>query len=288
MRSWPNVAGRRAGILPDMSSERASGAGRLARLGRKARAADGHEPTVRALHALRRRAPGRDQFGTAVPADARTSDRLAGLIAQVSTDQPSVTREVGLGAVQLWQAAGRVRGSRAGANAEVTIVFTDLVGFSDWALMAGDDQVLRLLRDVGKASERVITRHGGSVVKSLGDGLMAVFVDTRSAVEAAHEACTAVSATTLDGYRPQLRVGLHRGYPRKVRDDYLGVDVNIASRVADAASGGEVLLSGPALDGLDIEHYTVRRRRRFRAKGTPKDLDVYSVVPRYSAGDAAR
>ena len=271
-----------------MSSERAAGAGRLARFGRKVRAADGHEPTVRVLHALRRRAPGSDQFSAAVPTDARTSDRLAGLIAQVATDQPSITREVGLGAVQLWQAARRARGARGGSDAEVTIVFTDLVGFSSWALKAGDEQVLRLLRQVGNASERVIARHGGRVVKSLGDGMLAVFVDTRSAVEAAHEACTAVSAVTLDGYRPQLRVGLHRGYPRKVRDDYLGVDVNIAARVADAASGGEVLLSGPAVDDVDTERYTLRRRRRFRAKGAPKDLDVYSIVPRYSSGDAAR
>lgn len=243
---------------------------------------------MRVLRALRRRAGGNDQFGASVPTGARTSDRLAGLIAQVATDQPSIAREVGLGAVQMWQTARRARGARAGSHAEVTIVFTDLVDFSSWALRAGDEQVLRLLREVGKTSERVIARHGGKVVKSLGDGMMAVFVDTPAAVAAAHEACTAVSAVTLEDYRPQLRVGLHRGCPRRIRDDYLGVDVNIAARVADAASGGEVLLSGPSVDGLDTERYSLRRRRRFRAKGAPKDLEVYSVVPRYSAGESAR
>lgn len=65
---------------------------------------------------------------------------------------------------------------------------------------------------------------------------MAVFVDGADAIEAAHEACVAVSAITVDGYRPALRAGLHTGKPRE-GDDYLGVDVNIAARVADAAAG---------------------------------------------------
>jgi class 3 adenylate cyclase len=180
----------------------------------------------------------------------------------------------------VWQALTRSRGIGRN-NAAVTILFTDLVGFSDWALKVGDDHVLRLLRDVGRVSETAIARHGGSVVKSLGDGLMAVFASPAPAIEAAHEACTAVSAITLDGYRPQLRTGLHSGHPRKVGRDYIGVDVNVAARVAGAAAGGEVLVSGPALADVDAELYTVRRRRGFRAKGTPADLKVYSVVPRY-------
>jgi class 3 adenylate cyclase len=64
------------------------------------------------------------------------------------------------------------------------------------------------------------------------------------------------------------------------------VDVNVAARVAAAAGGGEVLVSGPALANVDTDRYTVRRRRGFRAKGTPSDLEVYSVVPRYGEDPA--
>jgi class 3 adenylate cyclase len=77
-----------------------------------------------------------------------------------------------------------------------------------------------------------------------------------------------------------LRAGLHTGEPRHVGDDYLGVDVNIAARVADAASGGEVLATEATLAATDQSKY-IKRRRRFRAKGTPKDLVVYEVLPRY-------
>jgi adenylate cyclase len=244
------------------------------------RRTDRNQGVLKAVSTLRRIAPGGSQPSEAGPSGDRASDRIARLITEVSSDQPSATRELGLAGIQVWQALTRSRGIGRN-NAAVTILFTDLVGFSDWALKVGDDHVLRLLRDVGRVSETAIARHGGSVVKSLGDGLMAVFAYPAPAIEAAHEACTAVSAITLDGYRPQLRTGLHSGHPRKVGRDYIGVDVNVAARVAGAAAGGEVLVSGPALADVDAELYTVRRRRGFRAKGTPADLKVYSVVPRY-------
>ncbi|MDT7591755.1 MAG: hypothetical protein QOH45_1286 [Pseudonocardiales bacterium] len=244
------------------------------------RRTDRNQGVLKAVGTLRRIAPGGSQLSEAGPSGDRASDRIARLITEVSSDQPSATRELGLAGIQVWQALTRSRGIGRN-NAAVTILFTDLVGFSDWALKVGDDHVLRLLRDVGRVSETAIARHGGSVVKSLGDGLMAVFAYPAPAIEAAHEACTAVSAITLDGYRPQLRTGLHSGHPRKVGRDYIGVDVNVAARVAGAAAGGEVLVSGPALADVDAELYTVRRRRGFRAKGTPADLKVYSVVPRY-------
>lgn len=210
----------------------------------------------------------------------RRSDRVAELITSSRPDQPSVLRELGLGAVAMWQALVSRRPSRTDQPIPATILFTDLVGFSTWALAAGDDQVLKLLAQVNTATESVVTARGGSIVKHLGDGTMAVFVDGTEAIEAAYEAICAVSALTVDGYRPQLRAGLHTGAPRAVGDDFLGVDVNIAARVADAAGAGELLVSDATLAAADPGRYH-RRRRRFKAKGVPRDLEVFAVVPRY-------
>ena len=44
---------------------------------------------------------------------------------------------------------------------------------------------------------------------------------------------------------------MHVGSPRRLGDDYLGVDVNVAARVAEEASGDEFLVSGDALEALD-------------------------------------
>lgn len=241
--------------------------------------ADGSDGMVRAARAARRRAPGARP--DVDPDRLRHSERVARLIEQARGERPSAVRELALAAVESWQAlvTRRMNGEPA-PGGPVTILFTDLVGFSTWALNAGDDAVLDLLRQVNESSEEIITRRGGTVTKYLGDGLMAVFRDGAVAIEAAHEVGVAVSAITIDDYRPALRAGLHTGEPRQVGDDFLGVDVNIAARVADAASAGEVLATEATLSATDETKY-IKRRRRFRAKGTPRDLIVFAVLPRY-------
>ncbi|MCX6470393.1 MAG: adenylate/guanylate cyclase domain-containing protein [Corynebacteriales bacterium] len=238
------------------------------------------DSVVRAARTARQVAPGDLPILEVSSNPTRRSDRIARLIGEAGAEEPSALKELGLTAVQLWQAIGARRAPTEAPSEFVTILFTDLVGFSTWALAAGDDRVLTLLRQVNAATEEVVTRRNGRVVKSLGDGTMAVFVDGADAIEAAHEACVAVSAITVDGYRPALRAGLHTGKPRREGDDYLGVDVNIAARVADAAAGGEVLATSSTLDATRADKY-IMRRRRFRAKGAPRDLIVYAVVPRY-------
>lgn len=141
---------------------------------------------------------------------------------------------------------------------------------------------LELLRQVGDTVEPAIRAHDGQIVKRLGDGHMAVFTHAADAVHAACEAGEGLEGIEVAGYRPRLRGGVHLGRPRKLGGDYLGIDVNIAARVAAAASDGEVLVSEPVRAQLDESEFDLRRRRRFRAKGAPKDLQVHSVARRAS------
>jgi adenylate cyclase len=160
---------------------------------------------------------------------------------------------------------------------EATILFTDLVGFSDWVLSAGDEAALELLRAVAGVVEPAITRGRGHLVKRLGDGHMAVFGSGRNGVDSALAIQEGIGALDVDGYRPRLRAGLHLGRPRRLGGDYLGTDVNIAARVGEAAGPGEVLVSDVLLGAIDTEGLKVKRRRGFRAKGAPRDLEVFSV-----------
>ncbi len=228
----------------------------------------------RAARLARELLPGDHELGDPLStAGDKPSHLLARTVAETSPRRPLV-RELGLGALQVWQALSEAQGRGRGDEA-VAILFTDLVGFSDWALGAGDDAVLELLRRVGREGEAAIGDRDGTVVKRMGDGLMAVFGDAGSAVAAAHEACLRVGALEVRGYRPTMRAGVHFGRPRKLGGDYLGVDVNIASRVAAAAAAGEVLVSGAVADRIDGEQFALRKRRRFRAKGAPRELEVY-------------
>ena len=137
---------------------------------------------------------------------------------------------------------------------------------------------MALLREVGSAIEPEICSRGGEIVKRLGDGLMAVFEDPGQAIEAAHAAARALERVDIDGHSPRLRAGVHTGRPRRLGGDYFGVDVNVAARVASAAGPGQVLVSQAARERLDDAELRLRRRWRFKAKGAPKDLEVYAAA----------
>jgi adenylate cyclase len=210
-------------------------------------------------------------------ARGRPSDLAAQQLVELRGDTPGVLGELGLTALQAWQRLAESQ-DRGRGKVDVAILFTDLVGFSSWALEAGDESALRLLREVAAAIEPPVTERRGEVVKRLGDGMMAAFWDAPSATAAAFEARERIAAVEVGGFRPQLRTGIHLGRPRKVGGDYLGVDVNIAARLCDAANPDEVLVSDRVLLQLDPNRVS-SKNRRFRAKGAPKDLAAYAVAP---------
>jgi adenylate cyclase len=238
---------------------------------------DGRDGVVRAAQALRSRLPGDHAYGDPLSvAGDEPPQLIAQRLAAASDRRPSAVRELGFGALQLWQALSEAQG-RGRGDEPLAILFTDLVGFSDWALEAGDDAALELLRTVGRTVDPAIKERDGRIVKRLGDGVMAVFEDADQAVDAALEASRAVGEIELDGYSPELRGGIHFGKPRKLGSDYFGVDVNVAARVADAAGPGEVLISEAVCEQLGGSDMELRRRWRFKAQGAPKDLKVFAA-----------
>lgn len=200
----------------------------------------------------------------------------------------AASREVRLGALQVWYAF-RERVTGRAAHEEVTLVFTDLVGFSEWALRAGDDAMLRLLRWVAQVVEPPLLQAGGQVVKRMGDGIMAVFPDPVTAIAAVRTAREALKTVEVDGYTPTMRVGIHTGRPQRIGSDWLGVDVNIAARVMECADKGDVLISGATLERLTPEQLdelgiTAKRVRRalfaHRYSGVPADMTMYRLETR--------
>ena len=167
-------------------------------------------------------------------------------LSEATAERPSVLREAGLTALQVWDALGQGAG-RIPVKADLTILFTDLVEFSNWSMKAGDAAAVDLLRKVSQAIEPPVAENTGKVVKRLGDGMMAVFADPLDALSATKEAQIRLEEIEVSGYRPVLRAGMHVGRPERVGDDYFGVDVNIAARVAEAATGGEILATDKVL-----------------------------------------
>ena len=248
------------------------GAPKLAALARRL---DEHPALLALFRSARKRLPGDSAYGDPLSLSDEPPGMLGQRLALVATERPSALKEVGFSALQVWQALSEAQG-RGRGDREVAILFTDLVGFSDWALEAGDTMAVELLRRVAKAVEPCVQANDGRVVKRLGDGLMAVFETPEDAVAAALGARYAAAGVQIDGHRACLRVGVHVGRPRFLGGDYLGVDVNVAARVAAAAGPGEVLISDAVREHLP-DTATARRKWRFSGKGTPAGMKAYAV-----------
>ena len=232
---------------------------------------DSGERLVALARAGRRRLPGDHEYGDPLSLAGDEAPQVVGRgLSALADERPSALRELGMGALQVWQGLSEAQG-RGHGDRELAILFTDLVDFSDWVLEAGDERAVELVRAVGQAVEGAVRAHGGRVVKRLGDGVMAVFDDPAAAVRAGCEAAGAAGEL----HAPGLRAGVHIGRPRKLGGDYFGVDVNVAARVAAAAGGGEVLVSDAVRERLDPEQIATRRRWRFKPKGAPKGLQAY-------------
>ena len=240
------------------------------------------------LRRARRALPGDPEFGDPLSAAGVGGPQAAARAADRLLERDAASREVGLGALQVWQAlTERVSGKPA--NREMTLVFTDLVGFSSWSLQAGDDDTLRLLRRVSQVVEPPLLEAGGQIVKRMGDGIMAVFADPATAVRASIAAREAVRTVEVGSYIPRMRVGVHTGRPQRIGSDWLGVDVNIAARVMERATKGGLVVSQATLDRISDEEFdslgvTAKRLRRqvFAAKqdGVPADLTMYRLRTR--------
>ena len=250
---------------------------RFERLREAAVQLDSHPNALRATRWLRSRLPGDSRFGDALSTAGQEGPQLIGRrVSELQPGRDSAAHELGLGALQLWQglseASGRGRGSE-----DVTLLFADLVGFSSWALHAGDEACVELLRAVGVETEAAIRHSGGAVVKRLGDGVMAAFDGVEHAADAVFDLRARLGTVEVDGYRPSMRFGIHSGRPRRLGGDYFGVDVNTAARVMAAAGPDELLVSQGAVSELDRGRFTLGKPKRLEAPGAPADLHVVSV-----------
>ncbi len=126
-----------------------------------------------------------------------------------------------------------------------SIMFTDLVGFTEYNGIVGDEVAAGLLdRQRELVTEAIAPYFTGRVVKEIGDGLMLAFESPVEALAAAVSILWCIERARADGSFPlAMRMGMHHGQAIARGDDLVGQTVNIASRVADLAGPGELLVS---------------------------------------------
>jgi class 3 adenylate cyclase/pimeloyl-ACP methyl ester carboxylesterase len=144
------------------------------------------------------------------------------------------------------------------------VLFTDIVSSTEQLQAAGDRRWRATLESHDEIAGHVVARRGGRVVKTTGDGTVAVFDGPASAVLTALEFISAVKRIGLS-----VRAGVHVGELEERGDDIAGIAVHLASRIADRAEPGEVLVTTTVRDlvagsGLRFEERGVHHMKGIR------------------------
>jgi DNA-binding NarL/FixJ family response regulator/class 3 adenylate cyclase len=157
----------------------------------------------------------------------------------------------------------------------LTFFFSDVEDSSGLAGRLGDGYPA-VLTEVRELQRRAVVDAGGREVDCRGDELFSVFPDPGSAAAAAREIQLGLTGRRWpDGERVRVRIGLHSGEAEWTDGGFVGIDVHRASRICQAAHGGQVLASADAATAL---RSTVRELGEYEFQGLREPERIYQLV----------
>ncbi|MGH8974640.1 MAG: BTAD domain-containing putative transcriptional regulator, partial [Acidimicrobiia bacterium] len=168
----------------------------------------------------------------------------------------------------------------AASGAVVTFLFTDVVGSTRLLEELGEDEAEELRRRHFALLREAVAGHGGTEVKTLGDGLMVAFDSPLAGLGCAVAMQRALHAPAQGQARAlPARVGLHAGEPLREDEDFFGTPVVVAKRLCDGAEGGQILVSGLLRDLVGRRGgYSFRDLGGLSLKGLAEPVATYEVV----------
>ncbi len=179
--------------------------------------------------------------------------------------------------------------------ADRTVLFADLRGSTALYESLGNAEATSVVTHCINAMTGPVARQRGEVVKTLGDGLMAVFDEPAAAVAAAMQMHDVLEGMVLRGHERgaspglralRLQVAMARGEIVEMAGDCFGDAVNVAARLLDHAGDNETLITSETLDGLPQD-----LRQRFRSldklalRGRAEPVLVHVLGGRRSGSD---
>ena len=154
------------------------------------------------------------------------------------------------------------------------VLCSDLVASTERMTALGDTRWKGVLNRHDEIARSCIARRGGTVIKTMGDGVLAILPSATNAVRAAHELRDALEQEQLE-----VRVGIHVGDVHRRREDISGVGVVIAARIQGLAAAGEILASGTAVAAMTGESLAFEPRGEHQLKGVPGTWPTFAAVP---------
>ncbi len=159
--------------------------------------------------------------------------------------------------------------SGAAPDGTVTVLFCDMVDYAGMTERLGDQVSRRILHEHHRIVREAVARHAGREVNVQGDGFMVAFGGVARALRCAADIQRAMeSSARTDGEPIAVHIGIHTGDAVAEGDDFLGHTVIVASRLADAAAPGEILVSSLSEQLVQGSgEFTFERHRETPLKG---------------------
>jgi len=164
-----------------------------------------------------------------------------------------------------------------------TILFTDVEASTALTDRLGDAKARELLREHERITREALAEHGGSEVKTMGDGFMASFGSATKALECAIAVQNAFAERNESAKEPiRVRIGLNAGEPIAEDDpggrgDLFGTAVNMAARIAAKAEAGEILASNVVRELVAGKEFLFSDRGDTELRGFEDPVRVYEV-----------
>jgi class 3 adenylate cyclase len=154
----------------------------------------------------------------------------------------------------------------------VTVLFTDIVASTERAREVGDQRWRELLDTHDRLARELVRREGGRLVKTTGDGILAIFEGPGRAIRCAAALREELRPTGLD-----IRAGLHTGEVERRGDDVGGIAVHIGARIMAVAAPGEVLVSRTVRDLVAGSGIALESRGTHALRGVGDDWPLFAV-----------
>ena len=162
-----------------------------------------------------------------------------------------------------------------------TVVFTDLFGSTGAFEALGNARATQAVTQITTWIAKIVESHGGRVVKMLGDGVLALFKDNPSAINAVVEMQRTHQSRMTQlppANRMPIRIGVASGDVELVAGDCYGDAVNIAARLSDLSGPHQIWANSAALDGADeADGVRFRILGPISIRGRAEPCTVYQV-----------
>ena len=169
-----------------------------------------------------------------------------------------------------------------GQDTELVILFADVVGSTRLFDSLGDETARNLVAICVGAMRQATDQHGGRVVKTMGDEIMATFEDCDSALDAAVQMQTEISAhprLVVDGQQVAIRIGAHFGPVMVEPRDVFGATVHTANRMTSQAKAGQIIITDAIYHRLAPEWQGLSRQVDVSVpRGQHGEIGVYEVL----------